>query len=156
MFRRELKGNPIVNKRFYRPRTYFDPENDILYVGCELCYSFECRKCKSLLSCWDKTGIQKILLHWERSALWKRRASLQPTNPYFELGLLWDNIKEVMILGPGTKELPPETPFGQLVKSNAPFHWQQTPNLQEDYQQSQRSKYTTVDVITRVELANGV
>jgi hypothetical protein len=146
MFTRELDDEEIVNKRFCYPRTYFDPETDIFYYGCEACYpSLGFCGCQSLFSNIESCQIQKVLFHWE----WPTR------KPYIQLRSFSDHLKEVMILGPGTKIVPAGTGFGELVKSNTQFQWQEKPTLQQDYLENlDRLEWITVDVITRVELVN--
>jgi hypothetical protein len=150
MFQRQLHGDEIVNRRFFSPRTYFDPETDIFYAGCEACYSLECSECKPLLSRIDRiVNIQRILFHWEKPIY------QHSVKPYCDVIISSGDLREIMILGPGTKALPSGTGFNQLVKSSTPFHWQEKPTLQEDYLDDPYSlDCTTVEVITRVELVD--
>jgi hypothetical protein len=147
MFSRELDDDEIINQRFLYPRTYFDLENDVLYAGCEACYALECSECKPLLSDFDAYDIQKVLFHWETPTRPREE------NPYYELSNFAENLKEVMILGPGTKALRAGTGFDQLVKSITQFQWQEKPTLLEDCVENfLRWEYATVEVMTRVEI----
>jgi hypothetical protein len=149
MFTRELDDEEIVNTWFCYPRTYFDPENDIFYAGCETCYALECSECKPLLSDLEPYYIQKVLFHWETP--YRPREA----NPYHELSNFAESLKEVMILGPGTKALRAGTRFDQLMKSITRFNWQHKPTLLDDcLEDFRRWEYTTVEVMTRVELVN--
>jgi hypothetical protein len=149
MFTRELDYEEIVNKRFCYPRTYFDPENDIFYAGCEACYSLACCECTPLISSMEFYYNRKVLFHWERPI---REHVIKP---YYGLSMFSEHLKEIMILGPGTKALRAGTGFDQLVKSITQFHWQEKPTLLEDcLEDFRRWEYTTVDVITRVEFVN--
>jgi hypothetical protein len=47
-----------------KPNTYFDFTNDVLYIGCESCYSVYCEACREnihLLQ--DKSKVERIILH---------------------------------------------------------------------------------------------
>jgi len=67
---------------FVKPRTYFDFTNDVLYIGCESCYSVYCEACKeNILFLQDKIKVQRIILHNTIPTVFQ---ILTPPRPFYD------------------------------------------------------------------------
>jgi hypothetical protein len=98
-----------------KPRTYFDFANDVLYIGCESCYSVYCEACKeNILYLQDKIKVERIILHNTIPTVFQ---ILTPPRPFYDktsffavaylLGGYTSSLREIMILGPENRALKP-------------------------------------------------
>jgi hypothetical protein len=124
-----------------KPRTYFDFTNDVLYIGCESCYSVYCEACaENLMFLKDKIKVERIILHNNIPVVFHIPA---PPRHFYDrasflavtclLGDFSSSLREIMILGPENRGLKPQTTLSHLKESWKRFDWQNKEDLTSQY-----------------------
>jgi hypothetical protein len=149
-----------------KPRTYFDFTNDVLYIGCESCYSVYCEACKeNILYLQDKIKVERIILHNTIPTVFQ---ILTPPRPFYDktsffavaylLGGYTSSLREIMILGPENRALKPQTTDSHLKESLQKFDWQNEVDLKTQYYASYKGyfprlrRWFVAEEVRRVEL----
>jgi hypothetical protein len=148
-----------------KPRTYFDFRNDVLYIGCESCYSVFCDACKeNIYFLQDKMTVERIILHNSIPVQISTPLRLFYDRTSFLaiarlLGAFNSSLREIMILGPENRALEPQTALSHLKESSQRFDWQQEDDLMTQYVASYKnfrspriSRSFTAQKVRRMEL----